>query len=56
MLTEVRDGKIVRGWFYWDQLALLAQLGITEQPGLSCPPKASRAVGSAFGVCGKRPR
>jgi predicted ester cyclase len=34
MLTEVRDGKIVRGWFYWDQLALLAQLGITEQPGL----------------------
>ena len=34
MLTEVRDGKIVRGWFYWDQLALLAQLGLTEQPGL----------------------
>jgi predicted ester cyclase len=34
MLTEARDGKIVRGWFYWDQLALLAQLGITEQPGL----------------------
>ena len=34
MLTEVRDSKVVRGWFYWDQLALLAQLGITEQPGL----------------------
>lgn len=34
MVTEVRDGKIVRGWFYWDQLTLLAQLGITEQPGL----------------------
>jgi C-1 hydroxylase len=34
MLTEVREGKVVRGWFYWDQLALLAQLGITEQPGL----------------------
>ena len=34
MVTEARDGKLVRGWFYWDQLALLAQLGITEQPGL----------------------
>jgi predicted ester cyclase len=33
-LTEVRDGKVVRGWFYWDQLSLLAQLGLTEQPGL----------------------
>jgi hypothetical protein len=30
MLTEARDGKVVRGWIYWDQLALLAQLGITE--------------------------
>jgi steroid delta-isomerase-like uncharacterized protein len=34
MLTEARDGKITRGWFYWDQLTLLAQLGLTEQPGL----------------------
>jgi predicted ester cyclase len=34
MLTEVREGEISRGWFYWDQLALLAQLGLTEQPGL----------------------
>jgi steroid delta-isomerase-like uncharacterized protein len=34
MVAVARDGKIVRGWFYWDQLALLAQLGITEQPGL----------------------
>jgi predicted ester cyclase len=34
MLIEVRDGEVVLGWFYWDQLALLAQLGITEQPGL----------------------
>ena len=34
MITQSRDGKVVRGWFYWDQLALLAQLGITEQPGL----------------------
>jgi predicted ester cyclase len=33
-LTEVKDGKIVREWSYWDQLSLLAQLGITEQPGL----------------------
>jgi hypothetical protein len=34
LLVEVRDGKIVRDWSYWDQLLLLAQLGITEQPGL----------------------
>jgi C-1 hydroxylase len=33
-LSEVRDGKIVRDWSYWDQLSLLAQLGITEQPEL----------------------
>jgi steroid delta-isomerase-like uncharacterized protein len=33
-LAEVRDGKIVRKWVYWDQLSLLAQLGITDQPGL----------------------
>jgi len=38
-LTEVRDGKIIRDWSYWDQLSLLAQLGITEQPGLFLPPK-----------------
>ena len=34
LLTEVRDGKIVGEWSYWDQLTLLSQLGITEQPGL----------------------
>ena len=34
MLTEARYGKGVRGWLYWDQLSLLAQLGLTEQPGL----------------------
>jgi len=34
LLTEVRDGKVVRLWGYFDQLSLLAQLGITEQPGL----------------------
>jgi steroid delta-isomerase-like uncharacterized protein len=34
LLFEVREGKIVRVWDYWDQLSLLAQLGITEQPGL----------------------
>jgi predicted ester cyclase len=39
MLTEVRDGKIVRDWSYWDQLSLLAQLGITEQPGLFLSPE-----------------
>jgi len=41
MLTEVRDGKAVRGWFYWDQLALLVQLGLTEQPGLFLPAAGS---------------
>jgi steroid delta-isomerase-like uncharacterized protein len=39
MLTEVRDGQIVRDWSYWDQLSLLAQLGITEQPGLFLSPE-----------------
>ena len=34
MVAEARDGKLVRGWFYWDQPSLLSQLGITEQPGL----------------------
>jgi steroid delta-isomerase-like uncharacterized protein len=38
-LTEVRDGKIVRQWSYWDQLSLLAQLGITDQPGLFLSPE-----------------
>jgi predicted ester cyclase len=39
LLTEVRDGKIVHEWTYWDQLSLLAQLGITEQPGLFLSPE-----------------
>jgi predicted ester cyclase len=39
LLTEVRDSKIVRQWGYWDQLSLLAQLGITEQPGLFLSPE-----------------
>lgn len=34
MVVEVRDGLVVRGWYYWDQLSLLSQLGISEQPGL----------------------
>ena len=38
-LSELRDGKIVRQWSYWDQLSLLAQLGITEQPGLFLTPE-----------------
>jgi predicted ester cyclase len=38
-LAEVRDGKIVRQWGYWDQLSLLAQLGITDQPGLFLSPE-----------------
>ena len=39
LLTEVRDGKILRQWGYWDQLSLLAQLGITEQTGLFLSPE-----------------
>ncbi len=39
LLTEVTDGKIVREWIYWDQLSLLAQLGITDQPGLFLSPE-----------------
>ena len=39
LLTKVRDGKIVRHWGYWDQLSLLAQLDITEQPGLFLSPE-----------------
>jgi predicted ester cyclase len=34
LLTEVRDGQIVREGWYWDQLSLLDQLGIMEHPGL----------------------
>ena len=34
LLTEVRDGKIAREHWYWDQLSLLAQLGILAHPGL----------------------
>jgi predicted ester cyclase len=34
LLTEVRDGGIVREGRYWDQLSLLDQLGIMEHPGL----------------------
>jgi ketosteroid isomerase-like protein len=39
MLTEVREGKIVSEWTYWDQLSLLAQLGITDQPALFLSPE-----------------
>jgi hypothetical protein len=39
LLTEVRDGRIVREWVYWDQLSLLAQLGITDQLGLFLSPE-----------------
>ncbi len=34
LLTEVREGEIVREGWYWDQLSLLDQLGIMEHPGL----------------------
>lgn len=34
LLTEMRDGEIVREGWYWDQLSLLDQLGIVEHPGL----------------------
>ena len=39
LLTEVRDGKVVHLWGYFDQLSLLAQLGISEQPGLFLSPE-----------------
>src|SRR5215210_1126447 len=39
LLTEVRDGKIVREWTNWDQLSLSAQLGIIDQPGLFLSPE-----------------
>jgi predicted ester cyclase len=34
LLTELRDGEIVREGWYWDQLSLLDQLGIMQHPGL----------------------
>lgn len=34
LLTEVRDGEIVREGWYLDQLSLLDQLGTMEHPGL----------------------
>ena len=39
MITQTLDDKVVRGWFYWDQLSLLSQLGITDQPGLFLSPE-----------------
>lgn len=33
VLTEVREGEIVREGWYWDQLSLLDRLGIMEHPG-----------------------
>jgi predicted ester cyclase len=37
LLAEVRDGKVRREWSYWDQLSLLVQLSVMEQPGLFSP-------------------
>ena len=34
LLSNVRDDKIVREQWYWDQLSLLDQLGIMDHPGL----------------------
>jgi predicted ester cyclase len=34
LLNVVREGKIVREGWHWDQLSLLDQLGIMEHPGL----------------------
>jgi steroid delta-isomerase-like uncharacterized protein len=31
-LAEVRDGRIAREWTYWDQMALLTQLGLMPAP------------------------
>jgi predicted ester cyclase len=37
LLAEVRESKVAREWSYWDQLSLLVQLGVMEQPGLFSP-------------------
>jgi C-1 hydroxylase len=37
LLAEVRDGELAREWSYWDQLSLLVQLGVMEQPSLFSP-------------------
>ena len=39
LLTEVRDGEITREHWYWDQLSLMSQLGLMEQPGLFMSPE-----------------
>jgi steroid delta-isomerase-like uncharacterized protein len=39
LLTEVREGRIRREHWYWDQLSLMAQLGLMEQPGLFISPE-----------------
>lgn len=36
-VATVRDGRIVQHDFYFDQLDLLTQLGVTLQPGLATP-------------------
>ena len=36
-LFEVRHGKVARERAYWDELSLLVQLGVMEQPGLFLP-------------------
>lgn len=45
LLTEIRDGQITREYQYWDQLALMTQLGLSEQPGLFCLPRGSAKSG-----------
>ena len=37
LLAEIREGRITRGYWYWDQLSLLVNLGIMEQPGFFFP-------------------
>jgi steroid delta-isomerase-like uncharacterized protein len=31
-ISEVKNGKVTRGWSYWDQVALLTQLGLMPPP------------------------
>jgi steroid delta-isomerase-like uncharacterized protein len=41
-IAEIKNGKIIRGWDNWDQLALMQQLGV-----VAVPAKAAAASNTA---------
>jgi steroid delta-isomerase-like uncharacterized protein len=41
-IAEIKNGKIIRGWDNWDQLALMQQLGVVAVPAR--PDAASKAA------------